>query len=508
MLKRYNDFVFESIINESVIFYSSKFKSLLSKIDSPVAKGLLDIESKDLSVLNNYIDIDKDDKEKISFILDRRAQQILSPENKEKFCFSTGGGFMTHSDANAKIFDSLDYEPTGERTYHPNSYERGEVISQFTSESSGKTYCKVKFDNGISIINKQNLRFDDVSNLPFTQNRQTIRIGRGIRGLLSSAKKTFTDSEIEQFVNKYKSEFDRMNDVFRNFEMVKGSDISKWYNYTTYEQGQNKGPLSTSCMSNVNPSYFDIYVDNPNSCQLLILKTDDGQKIKGRALIWTLIKPTNMIFMDRVYTHADSDIELFRQYAKSKGIYAKYHNSSTANSTVIVPETGMEENVREIVAKVRPGEYDKYPYLDTLKCFNIEEGTLSNIDDDRDCVILEDTGGGHSGREGECEYCGGDGRVTCSDCDGDGEFDCSECNGRGRVDCDECDGSGEVDCDKCDGEGEVDGVECNKCSGKGKVDCDDCDGDGDIECGDCNCSGKEECHSCDGAGRVDCPECG
>ena len=250
MLKRYNDFLFESLINESLVVYGDKFKNLIKGIDSPVAKALIDMESKDLAVANNYIDIDKDDKEKISFIPDRRAQQLISPENREKYAIYNGGsGFLRHSEGNADMFKALEYEPVGDKCYHPHVGEKGEVLKAHTSETSGSTYMKIQYPGGITVVNKNNIRFEDVSNLPFSQNRQTIRIGRGIRGLLSAAKLTFTDAEIEQFVNKYKSEVDKMNDVFRDFEVVKGSDIAKWYNYETYEHELEKGPLSNSCMA-------------------------------------------------------------------------------------------------------------------------------------------------------------------------------------------------------------------------------------------------------------------
>ena len=61
MLRKYNDFLFESLILESIVVYSNKFKDILKEIDSPVAKAILDTETKDLDVANNYLDInDKD----------------------------------------------------------------------------------------------------------------------------------------------------------------------------------------------------------------------------------------------------------------------------------------------------------------------------------------------------------------------------------------------------------------------------------------------------------------
>ena len=63
---RYTDFMLESLILESIVYYSDKFKKILSTIDSPVSKTLLDMESKDLDIVNNYIDTV--DREQFSFI--------------------------------------------------------------------------------------------------------------------------------------------------------------------------------------------------------------------------------------------------------------------------------------------------------------------------------------------------------------------------------------------------------------------------------------------------------
>jgi len=159
------------------------------------------------------------------------------------------------------------------------------------------------------------------------------------------------------------------------------------------------------------------------------------------------------------------------------------------------------------------GDYDRYPYLDTLKYFSTSSGkiTTEQMKGHSDYITLEDTGGRWS--EDQCDHCGGDGRVDCYECDGDGRVDCTECYSRssrrstGRVSCSECDGDGEVDCSECDGKGQIDGEDCSDCDGKGKVSCSDCDGDGDVDCSECDGNGTIECSTCDGDGRLDCPEC-
>ena len=509
MLRKYNDFLFESLILESIVVYSNKFKDILKEIDSPVAKAILDTETKDLDVANNYLDIN--DKDTISFIADRRAKEIL--QQKDKFAvFNGGSGFLKHSASNNEIFGLLEYEPVGEKTYHPQNGERGEVLKKAKSPRSENIYVKIQFPGGLTVVNENNLRYVDVNQLPFQQNRQTIRTGRGVKALLSKSDFKFSDAEIEQFVNKYKSAWDAMNDIFRKFELVSGDDIASWYDYNKY--AEQRGTMGSSCMKGVNSNYFDIYTKNPDKCSLLILKSDDGQKIKGRALVWKLDNP-QVTYVDRIYTNNDSDVELFKQYAYSKGWYHK-PNQSSSNDYSMVGKEGTKNEGHLVVnlKSLNDGNYDRYPYLDTLKYFNTSTGKLTTeeLRGYGDYITLEDTGGRWIEDE-DCENCGGNGRVDCYECDGDGKIECRECYSRsarrstGKVECDECSGSGDVDCDECDGKGEVDGESCSDCSGKGKVDCSDCDGDGEVDCPECDGDCERECGECGGDGRLECPEC-
>lgn len=509
MLRKYNDFLFESLILESIVVYSNKFKDILKEIDSPVAKAILDTETKDLDVANNYLDIN--DKDTISFIADRRAKEIL--QQKDKFAvFNGGSGFLKHSASNNEIFGLLEYEPVGEKTYHPQNGERGEVLKKAKSPRSENIYVKIQFPGGLTVVNENNLRYVDVNQLPFQQNRQTIRTGRGVKALLSKSDFKFSDAEIEQFVNKYKSAWDAMNDIFRKFELVSGDDIASWYDYNKY--AEQRGTMGSSCMKGVNSNYFDIYTKNPDKCSLLVLKSDDGQKIKGRALVWKLDNP-QVTYVDRIYTNNDSDVELFKQYAYSKGWYHKPNQSSSNDYSMVGKEGAKNEGHLVVNLKsLNDGNYDKYPYLDTLKYFNTSTGKLTTeeLRGYGDYITLEDTGGRWVEDE-DCENCGGNGRVDCYECDGDGKVECGECYSRsarrstGKVKCDDCDGDGDIDCPECDGKGQIDGEDCSDCSGKGKVDCSDCDGDGEIDCPECDGDCERECGECGGDGRLECPEC-
>jgi hypothetical protein len=498
-LKKYFEFLLP--VNESTLIYSDKLKQILRKIDSPVAQRLLEIEGEDMPVTNNYFDI-ADNKNQITFISDRKAQEILNSEESKKVTHS-GSGFLRHTDANNEIFTQLGYTPEGPQTYHPQSGEEGVIESEYTSPTSGNVYCKVVFPDGISVINKNRLRKTDLTKEPFKKSRQPGRVGATIQTILRQSGGEFSNQEVEQFVNKYKSEFDRFNDAFRNFELVSGDEINHWYQFVNYLHGHNKGQLSNSCMSRAPSYWLEIYTQNPDVCQLLILKDDDEQdKIKGRALVWKLSQPSGVTYVDRIYTHDDSDLELYKQYITQQGWHLKKrYTSSTSETTMIAPD-GSEVRPRILEVIVKPKNYNGYPYLDTLKFYTPSSGSLNTDSGD---YTLEDTGGGYS--NDECEYCGASGYNECGECYGRGNISCSECN-RGRIDCPDCEGNGTIDCQTCDGSGgDAASDPCPDCNGESTQTCPDCQGDGDRECPDCDGNGRVECEDCNGEGQQPCHEC-
>jgi len=486
MIKKYLEFINESLelLLESDVVYSDKFRLAIKKISdnqpgSMIAKKLLDLENKDLDVRSNYFDILRDKNDKVSFIPDRKAQEILSDE-KEQVSFSGSGGWLKHKESNSKIFEALGYEyEEGTEPHSPSSSEIGEVIKKTISETSGNTYVWVKWFRGEEIgqgvynnnkLSLYNQKYKQVWN----KNRQDVKVGKAIRALLKANSDEVVDKELEEFVNSFKAQIDKINDKFSLFDVVKGDDIVYWYDHKKYYK--QSGTLGSSCMKDGEPYYFDIYKSNPSVCQLIILKSDkNDNKIVGRALLWKLTDGN--MFMDRVYSINDSDVNLFREYAKDNGWYSKYYNNSTESVEAISP-TGETVTNLSTEIDIRSGYYDGYPYMDTFKWFSTS-GRLSTENGDYN---LENTDGT---LEEECDYCGGSGEYECGECYGSGEITCNKCEGSGEIDCENCNGSGkdgEEECSNCSGSGKE---ECNICGGSGEEDCDECNGYGDISCYNC-----------------------
>jgi GR25 family glycosyltransferase involved in LPS biosynthesis len=493
MIKKYLQFINESIYNyelilESDVVFSDKFRSALHSIakkniqETEIAKKILELENKDLPVASNYFDILSDKDDKISFIPDRKAQEILKDiEDKVRFIGSSGG-WLKHKETNSKIFEALGYTyEEGKIPYSPNSSDIGNVIKRTVSEISGKTYVWVKWINdqgeeiGQGVYNNEKLTpYDNKSMEVWSKYRQDVKIGKAIKALLKSGQIEVTDKQLEKFVNSFKAEIGIINNKFSLFEVVSGADIAYWYHYSKYEE--ISGTLGSSCMRAGDSSYFDIYTSNPNVCQLVILKSEQNkEKIVGRALLWKLNDGNQ--FMDRIYTINDSDVNLFREYAKSNGWFSKRHNDSDNEVYAIAPDGQNYDSLSNKIT-IKKGYYDGYPYMDTFKWFSTS-GKLSTDSGDYELINTDGT------LEGYCEYCGGE-----------GSYDCGNCDSHGTVDCYHCDGNQTIECGDCDGTGKNGEEDCSNCDGSGKQDCDECGGSGEMDCGECNGYGTITCYEC------------
>ena len=106
----------------------------------------------------------------------------------------------------------------------------------------------------------------------------------------------------------------------------------------------------------------------------------EGRYIKCRALLWK----TNQgdMFLDRVYTNNDSDVELFKQFAEKNGWWYKKVQNSSSRFTA-QKGTSTKEPTYSVDLKWADHEY--YPYVDTLSFLKLNEldsrdtsGVISN----------------------------------------------------------------------------------------------------------------------------------
>lgn len=389
----YSNFILEqkiySLFLESKVQFSKNFITILSSMDNPIAKSIIGLQDQDKDVTQNYIDSDLKSIDMITFIQDRRAKQLT--KDKEDI-------FKIIKDQHLKVsdFKTKEGEVQNTETYRlldldikkANRAQTGtevRVIKKIVSPyNSSKTYCSyVSLDSKYNgVINIEALEpSDEVFSQLWSVSRNSMRIGRLVRSLLPLTGKKFSDSEIEKFVNEYKSVINIMNDAFSKFDIVSGDSVTHFYHISNY--ASDSGTLGCSCMADVPASYLYIYSNNPDVCKLVILYDDKGSlkdgkykstKIIGRALLWKTTDGT--MFMDRIYTVKQSDEDLFKKFAAKNGWWCKKTQNSSSKFTA---ERGQEtkDNPEYAVSLTNWG--DRFPYIDTLCFLNSKTGKLSNI---------------------------------------------------------------------------------------------------------------------------------
>jgi hypothetical protein len=382
---KFNEFLIEksleSLILESRISFSKDFFRLLSSIKNPLAKKILKLHGKDVDTTYNYIDI-TDQNDMVSFTPDRRAQDFIE-DKEELYEVVMDNKYLTNHQSNQSVFDRLEHERV-ENVWQPRIGTLGKIIST-TYGSSGKIYVLFQ---GIGENSDKKTVLNFVAIKPINEefvkiwqtSRNNIKVGRIIKALVKGLDTEVSDSEIEKFVNEYKSLMEIMKDAFKKFDIVEGSDIARFYKLENYAD-QNKGTLANSCMAERPESTFYIYANNPESCKLLVLYADGGEvkdgkyksnKIVGRAILWTTRSGDK--FLDRIYTNNDSDVDLFKKFAQENNWWTKQRQDSSNDFKV---EKGGEVKPAKFIVDLQKWD-EEFPYLDSLSFFNPVTGELSN----------------------------------------------------------------------------------------------------------------------------------
>lgn len=390
-----------------VLKFSEQFTNVLSRIShNKISNHLLNLQSYCKDIKFNYIDI-SDTKNLVSFTPSDKVEKIIESIPDEYVI--SGDRFLTKSSANDSIFARLGYDKNISGSgWRPSYDEKVTIISETVSEKSGNIYCYIQDSwsgTRSCVINKRCLKeVSDKDSKVWSTSRNSIKVGRMVGSILQDCGLEFIVKDIEEFVNLYKASYDFIQDVDKQFSIVKGNDISFWYKQENYISGG--GILYNSCMCQKTAEFFDIYVKNVNQCSLVILYSDNGKlnedgsyvsdKIKGRAILWDVKVDGKMVkFLDRIYTNQDSDVQLFIQYANKNGWYYKKEQSMYPDMDII-NEVG--DILPKLYIKLEYPDHGKYPYIDTM-CYYVG-GMLTN-DFNNDKMRL----GGREYRHTDGSYC-------------------------------------------------------------------------------------------------------
>lgn len=289
-------------------------------------------------------------------------------------------------------------------------------LNKFTVSQSNKVYDYMDQLLGGNREKRNKLFNSNYNDKEFWEkHRSSIKIGRVINKLFPDKFLANGDpgNDIESFVNAIKM---ARTNRFSDFKLVEGEDIKKYYNENTYDVGESS-ILHKSCMRNDNcADYMDFLIKN-NVKMLILMGEKDKNKIRGRALVWKLSKlegkDTDRIFMDRIYTINDYDINKYRGYADNDGWLYKGRQDRHSFTEVYNP---LDKSLRERSMVIDDIESStSYPYMDTFKYYNIEENYLTNNYKLDYNYELQSTQGGYKDKDEDIEYIYHDGYMYTSE---------------------------------------------------------------------------------------------
>jgi hypothetical protein len=184
----------------------------------------------------------------------------------------------------------------------------------------------------------------------------------------SIMKKLFktNSSEIEYFASQFLAIVDPP--VF-HMKVVKGNDISKFYQHNNYYQ--QSGSLGASCMKCSPANYFDIYTQNEDKISMLLM-LDQYDKVMGRAILWN---GNDFKLLDRIYVCNDNYLYYFYNWAKENSCFYKEENTWYTPKNIMYDG---EKTIKEFEISLKNVDFEKYPYMDTFKWLDKKEGKIYN----------------------------------------------------------------------------------------------------------------------------------
>lgn len=210
-----------------------------------------------------------------------------------------------------------------------------------------------------------------------SKRRYRAKAGKVFRRVLTCLEIEFNDqglSELAEAYARYVS-IHHVGDI-PEVEYLKGEDV-RW-GYHEENHASDSGTLGSSCMRYERcQSYFDIYVENPDTFTLAVIKVDG--KIAARCIVY------EGKYYSRIYYISDAYRNHMVNHFESKGMSDVYNNNDGPQ-----------------FFELDKYEFEEYPYMDTYQYL---DGHKLNVDEDG--IELSCTGGGYSGGDTIlCDCCG------------------------------------------------------------------------------------------------------
>ena len=347
------------------LILSPRLIKILKEMNHQIADDLLEFHSKSKRQFDRtFVDLGTE-AGNVSFIMSNKVPELVEPE-------------LVHGDytRETEVIPAAPYKGRG-----PKPKEEKNWIGGYFDYV--QSYKNPWISDTEQLVDLHDDQFKSKDHPVWTKYRSETPIGRFITAIfpkkyVANVKKDILDTlekpyDVESFGNMFKATVEAYSKIIKP---VEGKDIVKYYNCENY--AKEGGTLGNSCMNDPRKGkYLELYEKNPDKVKMLVLYPEDiRDKIIGRALLWKLDTPEDRYFMERIYTANDSDVYLFIEYAKSHGYLYKSSQSYGWDYDIIDGKTG--DRSKMVLSVNLPGEYQYYPYMDTLQYFNPTTGHLTN----------------------------------------------------------------------------------------------------------------------------------
>lgn len=415
-MKNYSDFLNESL------FLGRKFAAILDDIDDGISRHLSYCTKTDIRPAFNLLKVSDENSnmieftsglDKITFKADDYPPYYVITDDRKRRLVNWFN--ERNPDLNLEYEQISDNRDEIESLIRDKNYKIIDTISTPSLGNIGVRYYR-------HLILAKPLPELDLPKYVFLAKPNLIngnsdrpslgRTGRVIRRVLTETGYNFTDKQVEDFVNKFRSKVEAMSKI--DIEIVKGEDIRKYY-LDINNNPSKRGTIGSSCMKYERcQGYLDIYTKNKN-VEMVILKSGEFEgKIDARAILWTTNQGIKL--MDRIYYTWDFQVDLLKDYALNNGWACKTHQDSSPNTEYLIPngDKPKKEN-KKFDVSLEESDFDFYPYTDTLKYLNTNIDLISNYNNSYN-GYLESTIGAIT-EDDPCPNCGSYDGGRCWNCE-------------------------------------------------------------------------------------------
>lgn len=358
-LKARNELIFESLLNESVIYFSNSVTYALNKIKNiPESawgiKGFIKGNGPDEKEINDPNDENKKLTLKGKYIERADVLEFINKMLKLNY---------KDLDNNIVYVDFVHDNSSGRNVVKVNFIQDNLIksmgdnnkLDDYKLDSSIITE-EPNMTQGLNISNRLGKLYDSLPNGSST------KLGRFLSSLPIRDKSgnKYNPAIIEEVAKKItifivNGKLADEDETQYELKEVTGREIEKYYTKESIVPStfsDHEDSLNQSCMIGSEcKGFFEIYINNPKQISLLVYIKKDTGKLLGRALIWT--NRDGDRYMDNIYcvnTHV-------------KNIFKKYKDENCNGNFETIQLSRLD--------------FDRYPYLDTFYYADFNRNMLS-----------------------------------------------------------------------------------------------------------------------------------